>query len=73
MMLAILTNDRPVDGVDIPLAKNVLEYNMKRFAPFSMSSTVLIRLSDIQTVFSSFTSRLDCTPRNANPNWPIVR
>jgi hypothetical protein len=69
---------RPVAGVDIPVARAILEYNMKRSVQFyrergrsHVREKMLI--SDTPMVFSSCTSRLDYILPNVNLSSQIVR
>jgi len=62
---------RPVAGVDIPVARAILEYNMKRLVPSTKRAAVL--MSDIPMESSSYISKLDYILLNVNPNSQIVR
>jgi hypothetical protein len=68
---------RPVAGVDIPVARAILEYNMKRSVVISLAR-VRKRgeeglISGTPMVSSSYTSKLDYIPPNVNLSSQIVR
>jgi hypothetical protein len=68
---------RPVAGVDIPVARAILEYNMKRSVFISLARDRKRGeeglISDTPMEFSSYTSKLDYILPNVNLSSQIVR
>jgi hypothetical protein len=68
---------RPVAGVDIPVARAILEYNMKRSVFISLARDRKRGeeglISDTPMESSSYTSKLDYIPPNVNLSSQIVR
>ena len=68
---------RPVAGVDIPVARAILEYNMKRLVPSPARGRSHRRgevlISDTPMESFSYISKLDYILLNVNPNSQIVR